>query len=165
MIFTEEEHKKHLRDGTLITERSHPFYSHPNQETPAKPDPSRPRNEPMPTNTTSKKAHPSERKSHPAMPVEAAFAAGGDSLVVNPPRDQTKIYCICSRQNDNKQYIECEDQCEWYHPECVGFDSELIKKNQNNMLFLCPMCKDETKSKVQKSYEGKNSHYLKIESK
>ena len=57
MIFTEEEHKKHMRDGTLITERSHPYYVHPTQETPNKHEVARPRNDHLPLNTNSKKAH------------------------------------------------------------------------------------------------------------
>lgn len=82
-------------------------------------------------------------------------------VVRQEPRDGKQRFCLCLRQNDNKQYIECEDQCDWYHPECVGFDTELIKKNQSQLIFLCPMCKDDIKNKVAKEHK---QNFVKVES-
>ena len=64
-----------------------------------------------------------------------------------PPesRDLTRRYCICARQNDNQQYVMCEDECEWYHPKCVGFDPELFEQQGNQLKFFCPYCPRATK--------------------
>ena len=39
----------------------------------------------------------------------------------------------------------CEDECEWYHPECVGFDTALFEINNNKIKFICPQCTHKTK--------------------
>jgi hypothetical protein len=43
----------------------------------------------------------------------------------------------------------------------VGFDPELIKKNQSSLIFLCPMCKDETKNKIAREHK---QNFQKVES-
>lgn len=60
------------------------------------------------------------------------------SLIVTSENGmQDKRYCICAKQNDNRIYINCEDDCEWYHPACVGFDPGLFSNNKDAK-FLCP---------------------------
>ena len=56
--------------------------------------------------------------------------------------------------------MQCEDQCEWFHPECVGFDLAMVQKRQMDILFVCPFCHPETK---QKCFDGeKKELYTKI---
>lgn len=43
----------------------------------------------------------------------------------------------------------CEDECEWYHPKCVGFDPELFEQQGNNIKFFCPYCPRATKATLQ----------------
>lgn len=129
IIFTEEKHKQHLKEGTFPPERIQTQMMQTLVTSPARYQSTEGPNQHSTTKHKGGKSKP---------PLIGDGPAG--EVVINHPRDQTKVFCLCARQNDNKQYIECEGQCEWYHPECVGFDAELIKKNQNNMLFLCPMC-------------------------
>ena len=69
-------------------------------------------------------------------------------------------YCICAKKNDNQQYVQCEDECEWYHPECVGFKQDLFDIKQ--VKFLCPFCKPDTRKKIQQLEQ--RGHYKKIKS-
>ena len=64
-------------------------------------------------------------------------------MIAKESRDE---YCICARQNDNQQYVMCEDECEWYHPNCVGFDPEIFEQQGNNLKFFCPYCPRATKA-------------------
>ena len=75
-------------------------------------------------------------------------------------KEQNKRYCICAKQNDNQEYVMCEDECEWYHPECIGFSPTIFISQQ--VKFVCPYCQSSTKAKL---IEGeKKSLYTKEES-
>ena len=43
--------------------------------------------------------------------------------------------------------MQCEDECNWYHPKCVGFQENLFDEK---VKFICPFCKDETKARIAK---------------
>lgn len=53
----------------------------------------------------------------------------------------------------------CEDECEWYHPNCVGFEEHIFDEK---VKFVCPFCKDETKARIAQLAE--RGLYVKIES-
>ena len=64
-------------------------------------------------------------------PVDKVHYPGpkqAEPRIVVPPDslNQEQRYCICAKKNDNQQYVQCEDECEWYHPECVGFKQDLF---------------------------------------
>lgn len=61
--------------------------------------------------------------------------------------NRKKTYCICGKGNDDQMYVQCQDGCEWYHPECVGFDQALVRRCGDDLLFLCPFCQPSTKNK------------------
>lgn len=71
---------------------------------------------------------------------------GGNPMNLGGSMHQER-YCICAKKNDNQQYVQCEDECEWYHPECVGFKQDLFEIKQ--VKFLCPFCSTDTRKKVQ----------------
>ena len=54
----------------------------------------------------------------------------------------------------------CEDECEWYHPECIGFGAK--KLDAPNIAFVCPMCNDKTRLRLVEA--EKKGKYTKIES-
>lgn len=70
-----------------------------------------------------------------------------EQRIVVPHDSLNQRYCICAKKNDNQQYVQCEDECEWYHPECVGFPQDLFDIKQ--VKFLCPFCKTDTRRKIQ----------------
>jgi hypothetical protein len=72
--------------------------------------------------------------------------SGNHQIVVNS-ENKNKKYCVCGKQYDQHFYVQCEDQCEWFHPECVGFDLTLVQKRQQDILFICPFCKEGTRAK------------------
>lgn len=158
IILTEEEHKKHQKEGTL------PMYSQrfdvnvtPSvYEPPLMVSPS-PLKKDNPANNQDVITSINNKGSNKKKSIgqgESGITQETTQLVVRQePKDGKQRYCLCFRQNDNKQYIECEDQCDWYHPECIGFDTELIKRNQAHLVFLCPMCKAPTRNKAAKEHK------------
>lgn len=88
------------------------------------------------------------------LPLSKTYAEESQSLprqpeqrIVVPHDSLNQRYCICAKKNDNQQYVQCEDECEWYHPECVGFPQDLFDIKQ--VKFLCPFCKTDTRRKIQ----------------
>ena len=69
---------------------------------------------------------------------------------------------MCGKQYDQHFYVQCEDQCEWFHPECVGFDLQMIQKRTQDIVFVCPFCQEET---MKKCLDGeRKGMYQKIQS-
>ena len=154
----EEEHKKHIKDGTFPTQ---PVIYHP-----ANP-------EEVVTHKTIISEHkfelknaamvskaPGQHMAHTPQQIDEHMLLGESALVVHS-ENRDKRYCICGKQNDNNQYVLCEDECEWYHPECVGFDLLMFESN-SKIKFICPMCKASTKQKLMDG--ERRSAYSKLES-
>jgi hypothetical protein len=81
-------------------------------------------------------------------------------LLFNSEANKEKKYCICSSRNSTQSYLQCESECDWFHPECLGFDSDIV--NVNNLKFICPMCSDTIKKLTQD--QAKRDNYQIIES-
>lgn len=101
----------------------------------------------------------SGKKSEPAVPGKEDAASDANKPKVKgasePPvfeAERNECYCICGRPNDDRPYILCEDNCQWYHPDCVGFDTETVCDNPK-VKFICPFCKADTKNEYNKLVE------------
>ena len=70
------------------------------------------------------------------------------------PEDPDKKYCICQSKNHTSIYVMCESECDWFHPECLGFDSNIV--NEKNLKFICPMCKDQKKRDIYELVKREN---------
>ena len=127
VILREEEHKKHVKDGTLPAACFYPVAA--KQEVEAV-------DQPVPLEKKAQVIQESDLMTHDI-----------SSHLVFHSENKDKRYCICAKQNDNHQYVLCEDECDWYHPECVGFDLLMFESNAN-IKFICPYCKKQTKEKL-----------------
>lgn len=70
-------------------------------------------------------AHAAEARDERKTKYEAASASRnrGDFAALKVRYEgEVERYCICHKSNDeHQQYIQCEDECNWYHPQCIGF--------------------------------------------
>lgn len=89
---------------------------------------------------------------------------GPNKLKIAPNGEQNKKYCVCAKSNDNLFYVQCEDGCEWYHPECVGFKTLLFKNNDKTIKFLCPFCSESTKQQMKKDADPEGGRLMHIKS-
>lgn len=129
IILREEEHKKHIKDGTLPKNTFNLPYGvisgindhHENfLETVI---------EKRATITTGRgnPGHLANNRLISNVSDLEGDLSNPQSLVVNS-ENKNKKYCVCGKQYDQHFYVQCEDQCEWFHPECVGFDLQMIQK-------------------------------------
>ena len=56
----------------------------------------------------------------------------------------------------------CEDNCQWYHPDCVGFENDAVC-DDSKVKFICPFCKADTKTEYNKLVD--RGLYRKVKSK
>lgn len=139
IILPEEELKKHQKDPKMDIIRQDGVYV----------DPIPPKDDKPP-----QLVQPVDKQHYPLPKTEPRIVVPPDSL------NQEQRYCICAKKNDNQQYVQCEDECEWYHPECVGFKQDLFDIKQ--VKFLCPFCKADTRKKIQ--HLEQQGQYKKIKS-
>lgn len=98
----------------------------------------------------------------PKPPVNNEIPQTGGLFIPTAPT-HVKRYCICGKQNDYRKYVQCESECEWYHPDCVGFENvEGLSFDDNQVKFVCPFCKPEVKHKLDAAVE--KNKYIKIRS-
>ena len=86
-----------------------------------------------------------------------AKAQTEDKVTILPTTRET--FCICGRQNDNRKYVMCENECDWYHPSCVGFQDHIF---DDKVKFICPFCKEPTRARVAQLAE--RGFYNRVES-
>ena len=86
IIFTEEKHKQHLREGTFPPERIQPQMMQTLVTSPAR------------YQATQDAVQNSVTKHKGSKPKPALVGDGpAGEVVINHPRDQTKVYCLCAR--------------------------------------------------------------------
>lgn len=87
----------------------------------------------------------------------------GTGMFIPTPPTHVKRYCICGKQNDFRKYVQCESECEWYHPDCVGFENvEGLSFDDKQVKFVCPFCKPDVKHRLEAQVE--KGQYIKIRS-
>lgn len=70
---------------------------------------------------------------------------GGDCAELKVRSEgEVERYCICHKSSDeHQQYIQCEDECNWYHPMCIGF-GHIQLDEITAAKFVCPVCDNKT---------------------
>ncbi|MES9880808.1 MAG: hypothetical protein ABW185_08000 [Sedimenticola sp.] len=48
-----------------------------------------------------------------------------------------KLYCICRKPEDNREYVGCDGCKEWFHFDCVGYDKHPSKIDLPYYCFMC----------------------------
>lgn len=67
------------------------------------------------------------------------------------PAEAQELYCLCRQPDDpTRDFIECTDCAQWFHPECVGTSVEV---NPSGLLLagsVCLQCVNMCSSSVQR---------------
>lgn len=139
-VLPEEEHKKHVKDKTLPAQNIvYPSYDRPFLD-------KRPYHPQTMTGRTLSKEGSSKKNQNMYNSKKDVRLPADSNRLVFSEANREKKYCICSSRNSTQSYLQCESECDWFHPECLGFDANIV--NVNNLKFICPMCADATKKQT-----------------
>ena len=60
-------------------------------------------------------------------------------------RSPNKLWCICTRPEDGKFLIQCDEGSEWLHGGCVGLScSQGLRMEECGEHYSCPLCDPQT---------------------
>jgi len=57
--------------------------------------------------------------------------------------EDNKLYCVCRKAYDGSFMVACDSCLEWYHPSCIGFTEDKLKKMKK---YICDKCKPNSDS-------------------